>query len=193
MFLKRLAAGLTVCTLALVLAPSQATAQDGPFKITGGGTAPNGIPLPGEAPRPHRAVGLATDLGLYYGEGEVQTDTATFHSDGTISGEFGSAVPFVFTGAVGNTLACYYGRTDFGAKQPGTFTLVPVPDLGAGWYVVHFVAEFVPYDPDCTGKFQGVSGSWIMYATTEAFVLGSSDPIGYTWQGEGSLALRNGH
>jgi hypothetical protein len=193
MSLNRLAAGLTVCTLALVLAPSQVIAQVITFKITGGGIAPNGIPLPGEAPRPHWAVGLATDLGFYYGEGEVQTDTATFHSDGTISGEFGSAVPFAFTGANGNTLACYYGRTDHGAKQPGTFTLVPVPDLGPSVYVAHWVAEFVPYDPDCTGKFEGVSGSWIMYATSEPFVLGSSDPVGYTWEGEGSLTLSNGH
>jgi len=162
--------------------------------IVGGGIAPSGLPLPGEPERPHWAVGLATDLGFYYGEGEVQTDTANPQPDGTITGEFGSGlVPFVFTGENGDSLAYYYGRTDFGATQRGTFTLVPVPDLGAGWYVAHFVAEFVPYDPECTGKFKGVSGSWIMYATTEPFVLGSSDPIGYTWEGEGSLTLSQGH
>jgi hypothetical protein len=65
--------------------------------------------------------------------------------------------------------ACYYGRTDFGAKNPGTFELVPVPHLGAGWYVAHIVAEFVPYGPECTGEFEGVSGSWIMYATPPHF------------------------
>jgi len=194
MFRNRVAAGLTFCALALVLAPNQAEAQCKPFKIIGGGIAPNGLPLPGEPGRPHWAVGFATDLGFYYGEGEVQTDTANPpQRDGTITGEFGSPVPFVFTGENGDSLACYYGRTKFGAKQPGTFTLVPVPDLGAGWYVAHFVAEFVPYDPECTGKFKGVSGSWIMYATSEPFVLGSSDPIGYTWEGEGALTLRKGH
>jgi hypothetical protein len=137
-------------------------------------------------------VGTATHLGWYEGEGEVETDTADFHADGTITGEFGSPVPFVFTAADGDELACYYGRTDFGAKNPGTFELVPVPELGPGWYIAHFIAEFVPYDPECTGKFQGVSGSWIMDATTAPFELGSSDPIPYMWEGEGSLTFRNG-
>jgi len=191
MFRNRLAAGLTVCALALVLAPNQAEAQVKPFKIIGGGIAPMGLPLPGEPGRPHWAVGFATDLGLYYGEGEVETDTVTFNSDGTITGEFGSPVPFVFTGEKGDNLACYYGRTEFGATNPGTFELVPVPHR-PGWYVAHFVAEFVPYDPECTGEFQGVSGSWIMYATTEPFELGSSNPSGYVWEGEGSLTFSKG-
>ncbi|MFI5460602.1 MAG: hypothetical protein ACHRXM_34745 [Isosphaerales bacterium] len=193
MFRNRLAAGLTFCALALVLAPSQAEAQVKPFNIIGGGIAPQGLPLPGEPGRPHWAVGLATDLGWYYGEGEVETDTANPPlPDGTITGQFGSPVPFVFTAANGDNLACYYGRKDFGATNPGTFELVPVPHR-AGWYVAYFIAEFVPYPPECTGEFHGVSGSWIMYATTAPFKLGSSDPIGYVWEGEGSLTLSKGH
>jgi len=53
MFRNRLAAGLTVCALALVLAPNQVEAQVKPFKITGGGIAPMGLPLPGEPGRPN--------------------------------------------------------------------------------------------------------------------------------------------
>jgi hypothetical protein len=193
MFPNRSIAALIVCTLALALAQNPAAAGDNSFQIIGGGIAPMGLPLPGEGGRPHWAVGAATDLGLYYGQGEVETDTAYPQPDGTIIGDFGSPVPFVFTDAKGDKLACYYGRIDFGAKQPGSFELVPVPELGPGWYVANFIAEFVPYGPQCTGKFKGVSGSWMMYATTAPFVLGASDPIPYTWEGQGSLTLKNGH
>ena len=61
MFRKPLAAGLTLCTLALVLAPKPAVAEVKPFKIFGAGSAPMGLPLPGEPGRPHWAVGDATD------------------------------------------------------------------------------------------------------------------------------------
>ncbi len=110
---------LAVCGLALTLAASPAQAQVKHFKIVGAGIGPDGLPLPGEPGRPHWAVGEATALGLYFGEGEVQINTATFNSDGTITGEFGSPVPFVFTGLGGDNLACYYGRTDFGARIQG--------------------------------------------------------------------------
>jgi hypothetical protein len=56
------------------LAQSRAEAQDKPFKITGGGTAPYGVPLPGAPPLPHAAAGNATHLGRYRGQGRVQTD-----------------------------------------------------------------------------------------------------------------------
>jgi len=194
MFRKPLAAGIVLCTLALVLAPRTAHAQVKPFKIVGGGFATMGLPLPGEPGRPHWAVGVATELGLYDGEGQVETDTVNPPlPDGTITGEFGSPVPFVFTAANGDKLACYYGRTEFGASEPGTFELVPVPKLGAGWYVAHFIAEFVPYGPECTGRFKGVTGGWIMYATTAPFFLTASDPVFYTWEGQGSLTFTKGH
>jgi hypothetical protein len=191
MFRNRLAACLTLFALALVLAPNQAQAQTKPFKIAGGGIAPDGIPLPGGS-APHWAVGNGTFLGKYNGSGEVETLTATFNTDGTVTGTFQSPVAFVFTGANGDNLACYYGNTQFGAQNVGTFTLYPVPGF-AGWYVALFIAEFVPYAPDCTGKFQGVSGGWIMYALSEPFALGSTDPVGYAWEGEGSLTFPKGH
>ena len=45
MFRKRLAVGFTFCAIVLVVAPMEAKAQCKPFKIVGGGFAPNGIPL----------------------------------------------------------------------------------------------------------------------------------------------------
>ena len=184
---------LTVCTLALSLAQHQAQAQVVPFEIIGAGIAPDGIPLPGAGGLPHWAVGYGTGLGKYYGEGQVETDTANFLPDGHITGEFGSAVPFLFTAENGDVLACYYGRTDFGAKEPGTFDLTPVPELGEGVYVAFWIAEFVPFDEECTGKFAGIGGSWIMYAWSEPFVLGADDPVAYAWTGEGSLTFKKGH
>jgi hypothetical protein len=174
----------------LLLAGSPAQAQVKPFKITGEGVGPLGVPLPGQPMRPHWIEGNATHLGRHEGEGFVQTDTAEFHPDGTITGEFGSGAPFVFTGANGDILACHYGRTDFGASTPGTFELVPLPELGPGVYMAFWVAEFVPVADECTGKFAGVSGSWVMYAQSEPFILGSSDPIAYSWHGEGQLTFQ---
>ena len=50
-----------------------------------------------------------------------------------------------------------------------------------------------PREPgESTGRFAGVTGSWIMYAYSEPFVLGSDDPAVYRWHGEGSLAFREG-
>jgi hypothetical protein len=193
MFHNRFAVGLTVCTLALVLASSQAQAQTKPFKITGGGAGPDGIPLPGDDPRPHWAIGNATQLGKYYGQGEVQTLTANFNPDGTITGTFQSPVAFVFTAANGDNLACYYGNPDHGATTVGTFTLVPVPGF-SGWYVAYWIAEFVPYDPLCTGRFQGVTGGWIMYAQSEPFQpFAPPTSVGYTWYGEGTLTFSKGN
>jgi hypothetical protein len=193
MFRKSIVVAFAVCAVALALAPGRAEAQTEPFKIVGGGIAPDGLPLPGEPPRSHSSVGVATHLGKYTGDGFLETDTATFHADGTITGQFGSASSYLFTAADGDVLACFYGRTDHGAQVPGEFLLVPVPELGKGVYIGFFVAEFVPFDPDCTGKFAGVKGGWTMYAMTGPFVLGSSDPIAYAWEGQGSLTFAHGH
>lgn len=189
MIRKPFLACFVVYTLLLALGENPAHAQGNSFKIVGAGVGPQGLPLPGEPPRSHWAIGIGTDLGIYHGEGTVQTDTANVQPNGDITGQFGSGSPFVFTAANGDQLACYYGRTDFGATNPGTFTLVPVPALGEGVYVAFFVAEFVPYLPQCTGKFAGVTGSWIMYAMSEPFVLDSDEPLGYAWEGEGTLTL----
>ena len=51
------------------------------------------------------------------------------------------------------------------------------------------IAEFVP-QPECTGRFAGASGGWIMYAWTEPFRLGTPDPVYYSWEGEGRLTFQ---
>ena len=188
-----LASPLALVLAALVLAESPAQAQvEKPLKISGEGVAPLGLPLPGQDPRPHWIVGESTGLGRHTGAGTVQTDTASFEPDGRITGEFGSATPFVFTGANGDQLACYYGRTEFGASDPGTFELTIVDVLEDGSLIVEaaWIAEFVPFSEECTGKFAGVTGSWIMFAYSDPFVLGSDDPISYEWEGDGSLTFQ---
>ncbi|MSR60202.1 MAG: hypothetical protein EXS05_21615 [Planctomycetaceae bacterium] len=180
--------------MALLVADSQsAESQVKPFKISGSGVAPQALPLPGQDPRPHTIdVGNATHLGRYTGVGSVKTDSAAFNPlTGTIQGEFGSGDPFVFIGANGDELVCHYGRTDKGAAEPGTFelTIVGFTELGELIVEAAFIAEFVP-QPESTGKFAGVTGGWIMYAWTEPFVLGSTDPTDYWWEGEGSLTFK---
>jgi hypothetical protein len=69
--------------------------------------------------------------------------------------------------------------------------LIPHPELGAGVYQAFWVAEFVPFLDECTGKFADVRGSWIMYARSAPFVLGSTDPVAYEWHGEGDLDFAN--
>jgi hypothetical protein len=183
---------LAVCTLALGFAQNQAQAQTIGFRIFGGGIAPKGLPLPGQAPRIHTSTGFGTLLGSYTGIGQVETLTANFHANGDITGLFNSPIAYRFTGSNGDVLACYYGNTEFGARQTGTFELIPVPGEPFGVFVAQFLAEFVPYPPECTGKFAGVGGSWMMYAWTEPFVLGSTDPIAYSWQGVGLLEFNQG-
>jgi hypothetical protein len=163
------------------------------FKITGGGIAPTGLPLPGQAPRIHPSTGHATHLGKYSGIGAVQTDSAAFNPDtGKIEGEFGSGTAYTFTSANGDNLVTWYGRTDHGAAVPGTFalTIVGATDDNVPIVTARFVAEFVIDGAASTGRFAGATGSWIMIAQTEPFVLGSSDPLVYTWEGEGRINLK---
>ena len=65
MIRKPLAGSLAVCARVLSRAQGQAVARQKPFKIDGGGTAPDRIPLPGNS-APHWAVGNANHPGKYY-------------------------------------------------------------------------------------------------------------------------------
>jgi hypothetical protein len=179
--------------LVTLLCVSSETAQaqvEKPFKINGQGIGPTGLPLPGQPPRPHFIEGNATHLGRHCGRGAVQTlDVVGVDPDtGVISGIFESNPGFKFYGANGDVLACTYGDPDKGADEQGTFTLTPVPGK-PGQYVANFIAEFVPTD-ECTGKFEGVTGSWIMYAVSKPFVLGSNERFYYSWHGEGTLTFK---
>ena len=177
-----------VATLSMLSYDAQAQVKH--FKIKGEGVAPLGLPFPLQPARPHTVVGTATHLGKHHGLGSIQTNTLDFQPDGSITGEFGSGAPFVFKGTNGDILSCNYGRTDLGASTPGTFTLIPVGASGA--YIAIFVAEFVPISAACTGKFKGVTGSWVMFAVTEPFLPGTSDPIEYEWEGSGEMTFKKG-
>jgi hypothetical protein len=193
MFRNRLFMALALCAPALVLTPSRAAAQAQPFTITGNGIGAHGLPLPGEPARPHWAVGTATGLGDYYGHGTVETDSAALQPNGTITGEFGSGSPFVFSNPSGDKLVCWYGRTDHGASEPGSFVLTIVGILEDGSLVVEaaWIAQFVAVPYQSTGTFAGVTGSWVMYAYSEPFVLGSNEPVVYWWEGTGTLTFQN--
>jgi hypothetical protein len=191
---KSIILAFVVCTFALVQGRVEAQTKD--FKIIGAGNGPHGLPLPGQPARPHWAIGLATGLDFYFGQGTVQTDSAELDQNtGKIVGQFGSGSPFVFTGSNGDELVCWYGRTDHGATQPGTFTLTILEIQSDGSLVVEaaWVAQFVAVPNQCTGQFAGVTGSWVMYAYSAPFVLGSSDPVDYWWHGEGTLTFAHGH
>jgi hypothetical protein len=181
---------------ALALTPAPAGAQVvKPFKITGQGVGPSGLPLPGQEARSHWIVGEATHLGRHHGEGTVRTDSAVGDpAAGVIAGEFGGGSPFVFTGANGDRLVTWYGRVDHGASEPGTFTLTILGATPDGAPIVRalWIAEFVAVPEESTGKLAGVTGSWVMIARSEPFVLGSDDPVAYSWEGEGRLTFPRG-
>jgi hypothetical protein len=189
-----------IAGLDLATAPAHAQVVK-PFKIKGSGEGPIGLPLPGQPARTHWIVGEATHLGRHDGDGTVRTDSAVpeFDDQGNLvafTGQFGSGDndPFVFVGANDDRLVTWYGRTDHGASQPGTFTLTILGVTAEGDFIVEaaWIAEFVAVPDKSTGKFAGVSGSWIMYAFSEPFVLGSDDPVVYWWEGEGTLTFRQG-
>ncbi len=187
----------SVLLLALVAlfaaAPQPAQAQVTlPFKIIGKGVAPDGLALTGFK---HNFVGLATQLGLHVGQGQVQitgADGNPFNLDGSISGTFDSATPCVFIGGHGDKLVCNYGKATGPVRPgaPGTFKLTPLGTPGPGQpYVAEFMAEFVPTSAS-TGKFAGVTGSFVMVATTVPFLLLDTKPVLYCWQGEGRLTYK---
>jgi hypothetical protein len=174
-----------------VLFAGTAVAQTVPFAIAGAGQGPEGLPLPGQPARPHNIVGLAPFLGLHTGLGAVQVDTidSIDLEAGVITGKFQG--DFTFRKRNGHRLVCDYGNTDAGAAQPGEYTITIVGMTEGGEFIVtaFFVAEFVVNPTASTGLFAGVTGSWVMYAQTGPFVLGSSDSLNYAWVGAGTLTF----
>jgi hypothetical protein len=170
-------------------------AQVKPFKISGGGVGPSGLPLPGQPAREHWANGEATHLGRYYGKGTLRNDfiNLTDAANGRITGLFGSDEPFIFIAANGDRLACYYGRVDKGAQAPGSYVLTILDvDTSTNQFLVNaeWIAEFVVQPEKSTGRFAGATGSWIMYAkSVKPFLVPSTDPVYYVWQGEGRLTF----
>lgn len=190
--------GLVAWAIGALLLSSAALAQaPRPFRISGGGAAPNGLQtVPGtENARPHWAIGQATHLGRHIGSGTLKLDTVepVFVGNQLVGfqGKFGSARPFVFNAANGDKLVTYYGNTDFGAKEAGTYEITILGATPAGELIVSasFVAEFVIQPKESTGRFKGATGSWIMDACTSPFILGSPDPLPYYWQGQGTIVM----
>jgi hypothetical protein len=106
----------------MALSAGTVAAQTRPFVITGVGAGPQGLPLPGQAPRSHWIVGVASQLGLHTGEGTVRTDTAIPGlANGRITGQFGSGSPFVFRGLNGDKLVCNYWPRGPGGQRAGQF------------------------------------------------------------------------
>lgn len=179
---------IAILTIGLLLSNSLAHAQvEIPFRISGGGIAPVGLPraIGDENAKPHFATGVATHLGRYSGGGMLKLDSIGF------SGEFGSAEPFIFTAANGDKLATHYGNKDFGAESPGAYSLTLLGGTPESPLVsAVFIAEFVVQPNESTGRFAGATGSWIMIARTGPFRLFSNEPIPYTWEGEGRIRMR---
>jgi hypothetical protein len=154
-----------------------------PFKVDGGGPAPNGLSVIPGSSVPHSATGQGTMLGHYTGDGAFTLDTIDF---ATLTGTFHGT--FTFVAANGDKLVMNYGD--------GTFSLTP-PDAD-GKVVATFVAVFTPVPDQCTGRFANVvGGSFVMVATSEPFVLsvdsaGFTPPFDYTWVGDGTLEFARG-
>ncbi len=178
---------LGILSIAILMLGSVAQAQTArPFKISGGGFAPNGLNPTVGSVSSHNATGEATHLGRYQGAGALILNTLDLE---TLSGTFGSAEPFVFQAANGDKLVTQYGNTGFGAKTPGTYQIIPLGNSLAEPVVVVFLAEFVVQPNESTGRFKGATGSWIMEARTAPFILGSTTPLPYMWQGQGKISM----
>ena len=158
-----------------------------PFLVTGGGTAPDGLPVFPGGTAPHNATGWASLVGHYTGDGTFELlsfDPTT--GTGTFTGSF------VFVAANGDKLAMNYGADP---NDPGTFTLVPA---GNREVEAVFVAVFTPDPANSTGRFKDVTGgSFTMVATSAPFVpvpnaQGFTPPFAYTWVGEGTLDITKG-
>jgi len=172
----------------LVLSATAQAQAPRPFRISGGGVAPNGLKVDGDLITKHEAMGEATHLGRHEGKGAfvLLVDPST----GQLNGLFESYEPFEFVAANGDKLVAHYGNKKFGAATPGKYQLTFLGGTPEAPIVsAVFVAEFVVQPDLSTGRFKGAKGSWIMEARTSAFVLGSTAPCPYVWEGRGSIVM----
>lgn len=188
--LKCLIASLAA-VVAVAVTGAPAAAQGTPFKIRGGGVGPDGLPLPGQPARPHVATGTATHLGRYSGAGTLQALSAASTSPTTLGGLFGSAPTFTFTAANGDKLVCKYGKQTPADARTGQFTLTILDVTDAGELLVEalFEAYFEVQPQLSTGRLAGATGGWLMIARSAPFALGTDDPVYYSWEGTGRVAL----
>jgi hypothetical protein len=182
-----LVVGTALAVVGLTEAPARAQVE--PFRVSGGGPAPEGASVFG-FDSPHSATGQATHLGKYAGDGVFKSlsfDPLT--GAGTFRGTF------TFAAKNGDKLVCTYGDTTNGAEQAGTYQVFPA---AGGKVFVKFVAEFNPVKGQCTGRLRNVvDGSFVMIAVSEPFELsldaeGFTPPFRYTWEGSGWLEFERG-
>lgn len=162
-----------------------------PFRINGGGPAPEGLPLdPALPPGPHSATGIAIGLGRYTGAGEFSLDSLEISEEtGAVAGTFHGT--FVFTAANGDQLATIYGE-----GGTGILTGQVSEDAEGNPVVVDvkFDAFFSPDRDNSTGRFaKVVGGGWQMIANSESIPLPTAEgdfytgSFDYTWSGTGTL------
>lgn len=170
---------------ALVLSLS----EESPFRITGGGSAPNGLPLVPGVTTTFSATGNATKLGKYEGDGTLTLGSLEISAAGEVSGTFQGT--FVFVAANGDRLAVTYGD-----GLTGTLTGQLSAD-GLSVENVEFDAFFLPDPANSTGRFERViGGGWRMIANADPLSLvggapGFTAPFDYTWSGVGTLEHAN--
>ena len=157
-----------------------------PFRISGSGSAPSGLPLESNTTVDYSATGTASGLGRYDGAGSFTLGSLDISAEtGAVSGTFQGA--FVFTAANGDKLAVTYGD-----GLSGVFTGQVSAD-GASVVDVKFDAFFAPDPANSTGRFASVvGGGWQMIAKTDSVSLeggnpGFTAPFDLTWSGTGSL------
>lgn len=179
---------LCIAALALGGLENSALAQKVPFKVTGGGSAPEGLSIDGEDSN-FNVTGTGTHLGKYSGDAGIAIVTSFADGEGTFKGSFD------FVAANGDILACTLGDTGNGAESDGIFFPVPV---GEGLVSIVFCAEFNPIPSESTGRFKNViDGSFTVLAMTEPIELvidgnGFTPPFELTWEGEGWLEFDRG-
>jgi hypothetical protein len=172
------------------LAASTADSRVVPFKVTGGGPAPSGLPLTPGVTVPHQATGTATHLGKYTGEGTFTLGSLNISPTGQVTGTFQGT--FVFVAANGARLAMTYGD-----GFSGRFTGQVSAD-GTAVVNVTFDAIFTPDPQHSTGRFASVTGGGFRmianadYVSLISGVPGFTAPFDYTWSGEGSLVFSQG-
>jgi sugar lactone lactonase YvrE len=161
-----------------------------PFKVTGGGPAPAGLPLVPGVSVPHLATGEANYLGHYTGAGTFTLGSLNISPTGQVTGTFHGS--FVFVAANGDRLAMTYGDGDSG-RFSGQLTAD-----GTAVVNVVFDAFFTPDPVHSTGRFASVVGGGFRmianapYVSLLSGVPGFTAPFDYTWSGEGVLVFAKG-
>jgi hypothetical protein len=161
-----------------------------PFAITGGGTAPQGLPLAPFVKGPHPTTGTASFLGDYTGLGMFEHDPLVIDpATGLVTANFQGDCAFV--AANGDKLVTHYG-TGFTGKMTGHLSADGTAVVG-----IQFDAIFTIDGAQSTGRFAGASGNWRMIAHAETVPLagtipGHTAPFDYTWTGGGTIIFAHG-